>query len=322
MRVTVLGATGGIGRAIAAELVSRGHIVQAVSRSGDDVAGTTTAAADLDDPIAAQQVCRDSEIVVMAAQPPYPEWVSRWPGLLDNVIDATAAAGARLVFVDNLYMYAPACGPLNEDSPEHATDPKGMLRRRLGEQLRRAHADGRVRMTIGRFSDYYGPGGTNSGLYVTGIGPALEGKRPRGFVDLDQPHTFHYLDDAARGFATLVEHQEADGRVWVLPAAPAITQRKLLQHVSDLLGTKSPGVIRPWMFAVGGLFDAQIRESRSVTVQYDRPWVVDATAFTDAFGPIELTPHDIAVQRTVSWFQGQHADNAPHAAPHRLPTAS
>ena len=36
---------------------------------------------------------------------------------------------------------------------------------------------------------------------------------------LDQPHTLHFLPDAARGLATLVLDERADGGVWHLPAA-------------------------------------------------------------------------------------------------------
>ncbi len=314
MKVTVLGATGGIGRAIAHELHTRGHDVATASRSGDPVLdGVPSTAFDVRDRAATIAACAGAEVVVMAAQPPYPDWVAAFPPIVDNVLAAAVAATAKLVFVDNLYMYAPADGPLTEDSPEHATDPKGRLRTQLGRTLLQAHEDGRVRVTIGRFSDYYGPHGTNSGLFMMGISPALAGRRPRGLWNLDQPHTFHFLPDAARGFATLVEDQRADGRAWVLPAAPATTQRDLLDLVSEATGAKRPGVLTHPMIWVGGLFDPMIRESRSVRVQYDRPWVVDASRFEATFGPIEVTPHREAVATTVEWFRAHVPATVPPA---------
>jgi uncharacterized protein YbjT (DUF2867 family) len=52
MSVTVLGAGGGAGGAITAELVGRGHLVTAVTRRGDAAVpdGVRVAAADLYDP--------------------------------------------------------------------------------------------------------------------------------------------------------------------------------------------------------------------------------------------------------------------------------
>ncbi|HKJ54854.1 MAG TPA: NAD(P)H-binding protein [Nitriliruptoraceae bacterium] len=154
MNVTVLGATGGIGRAITHELARRGHRVTPASHSGSAVLdGVDTIAFDHTDRAATLAACAGADVVVMAGQPPYPEWVDAFPSIMDNVIAGVAAAGARLVAVDNLYMYAPATGPLTEDAPEHASDAKGMLRRRLGEKVLEAHRSGHIRATIGRFSD-------------------------------------------------------------------------------------------------------------------------------------------------------------------------
>lgn len=308
--VTVLGASGGIGNAIVVELAARGHAVTAVNRTGDAVVpdGVVRRAGDLRDPAAATDAVGGADVIVMAAQPPYPEWVVGFPTLVDNVLAGAEAVGARLVFVDNLYMYAPAEGPLTEQSPEHATDPKGTLRRRLGETLLATHAAGRVRVSVGRFSDYYGPGGTNSGLYHLAIAPGLRGRTMRGLADLDQPHTFHFLPDAARGFATLLEDDRADGQVWLLPSAPPITQRQLL----ELLAAELPrrvrvGRVTPAMLRLAGLANPMVRETRSTVVQWDRPWVVDATRFTSAFGEIDTTPHDVAMARTIAWFRENHS---------------
>ena len=310
MKVTVLGASGGTGRALIDELLRRGHAPTAVNRRGDVAvpAGVPVVAADLTSAADARRACAGADVVVMAAQPPYHHWVTTWPPMLANVIDGAAAAGAKIVLVDNLYAYAPATGPLTEDSPEHATDVKGMLRRSLGETLLAAHEDGRVRATIGRFSDYYGPQGSHSGLMMTGIGPALRGFAPRGLYDLDQPHTFHYLPDTARAFATLVERPEADGRVWILPAAPAITQRALLTMVNAEVGRRRRvGRISLRAMRLAGIFSPLLREATSTVVQYDRPWVVDPTRFERTFGAFETTPHERAVAETVAWMRASAA---------------
>jgi nucleoside-diphosphate-sugar epimerase len=217
--------------------------------------------------------------------------------------------------VDNLYAYGAPDSPITDATPEAATTRKGRLRAALGQRLLEAHRSGRVRVAIGRFSDYYGPGGTNSLLYGIGISRALAGKTPRAFIDPDQPHTFSYLPDAARGFATLVEHPEADGRSWILPAMPPVTQRELLGHVSQATGCgPRNGTISRGMLWLAGLFDAELKEAREVVEQFARPYVTDAAAFEAAFGPVELTPHDEAVAATVAWFRATTASPTPAAA--------
>lgn len=309
--VTVLGATGGAGRAIVRELAARGHHVRAAARSVEAAGwpdGVHPVPTDLLDPVAAGAACAGADVVVMAAQVPYAAWPTTLPRMVDAAVDAAAGAGARLVMVDNLYMYGSPGTPISEATPEAATTAKGRLRRQLGERLLAAHRDGRLPVSIGRFSDYYGPGGENSLLYQLGIARALAGTAPRAFVDPDQPHTFHYLPDAARGFATLVERPDADGRAWILPAAPAVTQRQLLTMVSEVVG-RPPKLSRvsPLMLRLAGLVVAQLREAREVIEQFDRPYTIDATAFETELGPVATTPHTEAVAETVAWFDARRS---------------
>jgi nucleoside-diphosphate-sugar epimerase len=77
--------------------------------------------------------------------------------MTESVIAATSAADAVLVVVDNLYMYGPSSGPMTEDSPRQPSGPKGQLRARLEETFLAAHRSGRVGVSIGRGSDFYGP---------------------------------------------------------------------------------------------------------------------------------------------------------------------
>jgi hypothetical protein len=74
---------------------------------------------------------------------------------MDAIIEAAAAADARLVFGDNLYPYGPVDGPLTEDLPYLARGSNGRTRARMAETLMRAHEAGRIQTTIGRGSDFF-----------------------------------------------------------------------------------------------------------------------------------------------------------------------
>ena len=86
--------------------------------------------------------------------------------MLHRVLDAVEQVGAKLVMVDNLYAYGPSPEPLTEATPQHARDRKGAVRRAMTEALLEAHRTGRVRVTIGRASDYLGPRADNSSITV------------------------------------------------------------------------------------------------------------------------------------------------------------
>lgn len=304
MRTTVLGATGGIGRAITIELAARGHDVIAASRSitaADVPAGVRAVPTDLRDAAQAHRATDGADVVVMAAQVPYQRWKTELGPLVDAALAASTTTGARFVMVDNLYAYGTPDAPISEATPEHPTTRKGILRRDLGRRLLAAHADGRARVAIGRFSDYYGPAGTNTIVHQLAVTRVLQGKAPRAYIAADQPHTFHYLPDAARGFATLVEQPEGDGRAWILPASPAVTQRELLGQLNRIAGLPDRiGRVTPAMLRMAGLFDPQLREAHELIAQFDRPYITDATAFEQAFGTVELTPHATALEDTLA----------------------
>lgn len=304
-KVTVFGASGGIGGALVEELADRGHDVIAASRTVPDgrfPAQVRCLPTDLRDRQAARAAAQDAEVVVMAAQIPYSRWASELRPLVEAAVDAATHAGARLVMVDNLYAYGAPDHPITADAPEVATTRKGRLRRELGRWLLAQHEAGVVPVTIGRFPDYYGPHSRNSLVNQLLVLPAVAGKRARVFIDGDQPHSFHFVADAARGFATLVERSEADGRTWVLPGAPPVTQRDLVVPLADALGHEPKvGRISPAMLALGGLFDRELREAREVVPQFARPYTTDASAFEAAFGPIPITPHSEAMAATVAW---------------------
>ncbi|MGL4178489.1 MAG: NAD-dependent epimerase/dehydratase family protein [Dermatophilaceae bacterium] len=302
----VIGARGGIGSAVLAELVDRGRAVRAVGRhlTADQVPpGVEPLAADVSTPDGAAAAVRGASVVHHCAQPEYHRWSTDFPPLTTAVLDATAAAGATLVLADNLYCYGPVSQPLTEDLPMAATDPKGRVRVAMAEQLLAAHRAGRAQVVLGRVSDYFGPHGVDSALGATFFGRLLAGKRAQWIGALDQPHTMSYLPDVARALVLLGERDEAHGRAWHVPAE-AGTGRELLRLTGDALGRDvAASTASPLMLRAGGLFSPMLRELGHVAYQWTGPWVADHAAFDRAFGPLPPTPMPDAVQRTVAWWR-------------------
>jgi nucleoside-diphosphate-sugar epimerase len=306
----VLGAAGGTGSAVVGELVARGLPVRAVTRSGaaDLPAGIEQVPADVATAEGARRACAGATVVYHCAQPAYTTWVELFPSLTRSVLDGTADAGAKLVFADNLYVYGPPDGPMTEETPQRAQGKKGRVRIEMAAAILQAHAEGRLRCTIGRSADYYGPRGTTSTVGDNLMKPLLRGKRARWLGSLDQPHTLNYLEDMARALITLGERQEADGQVWHLPAAEPLTGRQFLTLTYGAAGLPSKvGVASRPMIRVIGVFNPLVRELNETLYQFERPFVSDASKFQGAFGPFEPTPHAEAVRRTVEWFRGRYA---------------
>jgi nucleoside-diphosphate-sugar epimerase len=302
----VLGATGGAGGALVRELAGGGHRVRAVSRkpAADLPEGVEQLAADAADPAQTRTACQGATVVYHCVQPPYQRWAAEFPALTQNIADAAAAAGARLVYADNLYAYGPVHGPLTEDLPAQPTTNKGRVRALMAKRLLAAHRSGTLQVAIARSSDYYGPGGANSVVGDILFGAAAEGKRARWLGRLDVPHSLNYLPDVARALATLGAGPEAAGEVWHLPAAEPVTGRGFVERIAAALGrpVKVTATSR-LALRIAGVFDPRARESAEMLYQWERPFVLDASKFQRAFGPLEPTPHPQAVATTVAWFQ-------------------
>jgi nucleoside-diphosphate-sugar epimerase len=306
----VLGAAGGTGSAVVRALAARELPVRAVTRSGkaDVPEWVEQAAADVGTAEGAREACRGAAVVYHCAQPPYTKWAELFPPMTEAVLDGAAAAGAKLVFADNLYVYGPPDGPMTEDTPQRAQGKKGRTRIRMADAVLAGHAGGRLRSTIGRASDYYGPRGTTSTAGETIMKPVLHGKRTRWLASLDQPHTLNYLEDMGRALVTLGEREEADGQVWHLPAAEPLTGRQFLELLFAEAGHPAKiGVASRPMIRLLGLVNPLVRELNETLYQFERPFVSDASKFQDAFGPFEPTPHQEAVRHTVEWFRRRYA---------------
>ena len=226
----VLGAGGGVGSALARELVVRGRRVRGVTRSGkaDVPAGVELLAGDVSNVEDARRVCAGASVVYMCSNPPYNRWAQDFPPMLAGALAGAEAAGAKLVMADNLYVYAPTSQPLTEDLPWAPITHKGAVRKAMDETLMAAHASGTVRVAIGRASDYYGPRGINSSHGERFFDRLIAGKPVEWLGPLTMPHALSYLGDFARGLATLGERDEALGQSWHIPAAAALTGREFI----------------------------------------------------------------------------------------------
>jgi len=311
----VVGA-GPVGRAVIGELVGRGLRVRAVDRHGaaELPAGVETLHADITDPAAAGRAMAGGAVIYHAASAPYHRWPELLPPLMRGVIAGARAAGARIVYADNLYAYGPVEGPLTEDLPAHATGPNGRVRAALAAALMDADARGSVRAAIGRASDFYGPWGRQSTAGERLFVPAIRGKATQVLGDPDLPHTLTYLGDFARGLVTLGTRDEAFGQVWHLPSAETPTTRAFVELVYGAAGTQARlSVMSPALLRLLALVSPMLKAVREQQYQRDRSWVVDHTKFARAFGA-EVTPHADAIARTLAWWRNEEQAASPQVS--------
>jgi nucleoside-diphosphate-sugar epimerase len=298
--------TGPVGLAVTDELVQRDRRVRMVNRSGRARVprGVEVAGGDATDGAFAREASQGASVVYFALNPPYDKWPELFPPLQAGVIEGAAAAGAKLVAMENLYMYGPTDGrPLTENLPYAANTRKGKVRARMSEELMEAHTSGRVRVAIGRASDFFGPRVLASAAGEQVFGRAVEGKSAQVAGDPDQPHTYTYAPDIGKGLVTLGEREEALGRAWHLPSPETVTTREFVETIFEEVGKPARIQAAPKILLRAlGLFNPALRETIEMLYEFEEPFVVDDSSFERAFGE-RATPLGEAIRRTVRWYR-------------------
>lgn len=303
----VLG-TGPVGCWTARSLVDRGLPVRAVNRSGTRSGllpeEVQLVKADVADPAQAVAAAEGAAVVYQALNPAYHQWEELFPPLQAGALAAAKAAGARYVSIENLYLYD-SSAVMVEDSRIAPASKKGELRRRMAEEIAAAHRDGAVRATQLRSSDYYGPGVMGSALGDLVFSKLIAGKKAQVGGSATQPHSFAYIEDVGRAAAELGVRDEALGRVWFAPHAPAVTQSAMVAAACRELGREpAVSVVSPAMMRLAGLFVPGARASVEMMYEFTKPFVVDSRRIEREFGLVP-TPVDEGIRRTVAWYKAQ-----------------
>lgn len=300
--------TGAIGRAVAEELTKRGQRVRMVNRSGkmDELPeGVELVTADLYDPAQVKEVTQGAKVVYQSAQPPYHQWPEKFPGLQNSILEGLTGSAAKLVLVENLYMYGEMNGKaLSEDTPYNAHTRKGRVRAEISKAAFQAHKDGRVRVTSARGGNFFGPWGTDSTMGERVFFPLLRGKPAQLIGRTDLPHSHTYVKDFGRALVILGERDEADGQAWHVPNdQPRMTQAELVRIFAEEADVEprmsSMGKL---MMSIGGLFIPAARESVEMMYEFDKPFVVDSSKFEKAF-EMKATAIREAMRETVTWYK-------------------
>jgi nucleoside-diphosphate-sugar epimerase len=315
----VLG-SGQIGSLVADEILARGGRVRMVRRgpAGPQRQGLEWRSGDLADLRFACEAGRGASVVYDCTGPAYDRWATDLFPLAHGAMHAARTASAKLVVLDNLYMYGRPEGPIRESSPVEPCSRKGELRARLAAERASAHERGDLRIATARASDFFGPGVVRQTTFGDRFYQRIfAGKSAECFGDPDAPHTLSYAPDVARALVALAGRDEAFGSVWHVAANAALSMRQIVAELGPALGlsirvTRVPrSLLRAW-----GLFAPLVREVAEMAYQWDTPYVLDDSRFRSTFG-IAPTPMAEVIEATARWASstyGSGAADRTHAA--------
>jgi nucleoside-diphosphate-sugar epimerase len=303
----VLGGTGGVGQAVIKDLITRGLPVKAVERS-KDVKGVETIKADLLDAGQTKQAIAGAEYVYLCIGLPYfgKVWTENWPKIMNNVIEACVDTNAKLIFLDNIYMYGPAPLPVpfDENTSKQPTSVKGQARKVTEQILLDAMAAGKVKAVIGRSADFYGPGAVNTLFYSTFLTRMATGKAPQWLGSVTAKHTYSYSLDNGRALVELALDDSCYGQTWHLPVGQPIDVAKVLEMFNKEFNAQYKlAVIPRFMNIILSAFIGQLRELKEMAYQFDDEYVMSDAKFRQHFPAFQTTSYEQGIKEMVAAYK-------------------
>lgn len=305
----ILGATGGIGGAVAQGLALRGWRIRALNRNAAEAARRQPEfdwlqgdAMQADDVLKAAQ---DVDVIVHAVNPPgYRNWGKVVLPMLDNTIAAAKAVGARIVLPGTVYNFGPDVFPnVTEDSAQRPKTRKGAIRVQMERRLRAAAEQGGTPVIIVRAGDFFGGSRANSWFSQAMVTPGkaistvtYPGKRGVG-------HQWAYLPDVAETMIRLIEKGDK------LPAFAVYHMRghwdgdgrQMIEAVQRVVGRKVKVKSFPWWIVpLASPFVTFMRELREMSYLWDVPLEMRNDRLVAVLGEEPHTPIDEAVRASLA----------------------
>jgi nucleoside-diphosphate-sugar epimerase len=314
MKLVLLGATGAIGESIAAELRRRKQSYHAVGRdraSLNRVFGSDSLAEiavwNPDDASSARAALRDADAAVYLVGVPYNHFELH-PVVMRQTLDAAIAEGVQqMLLVGTVYPYGRTqATPAREDHPREPHTFKGRMRKQQEDLLLEADAAGKIRGTVLRLPDFYGPRVKNS--FIDSVfTAAATGGTANLIAPIDRPHQFVYVPDVGPTVLDLLQHPEAHGRWWHLAGDGTPSIQQIVAMVGEIAGKPvKTRVFGTTMLRLIGLFQPVMRELVDMNYLLTDPFIMDDSALQSLLGGLKKTPLREGLRQSLEAARSHH----------------
>ncbi|MBA2592089.1 MAG: NAD-dependent epimerase/dehydratase family protein [Pseudomonadota bacterium] len=303
--VALVGATGAIGKSVAAALRQQARPYRVIGRSrtalektfgGDPLA--EVAVWDPDNEQSIREALRGVAAAVYMVGVPYTDFHLH-PILMGRVIDAAIAEKVdRLLLIGTLYVFGrPQSSRVTENHPKEPHTLKGRKRKEQEDLVLAAHGTGKIRTTVLRLPDFYGSGlerSLLSDLFVA----VKQNRKAKLIGPIDRPHEFVFVPDVGPVVTRLLDTPATFGRAWNLGGVGVTTQLELAQLAYG--GRPRYMVAGKTMLRLLGLFDPFLREFVEMHYLLTDPLIVDDSALQQLLGTISKTSYGEGVRQSLA----------------------
>ena len=304
----VLGASGQVGKLLVTELLNRSQSVRAVIKDNKIVFPSMVQikTADLLDAEQTREAVKDASVVYLCVNLPFAakDWLTYWPLMMNNIIEACSINKSKLIFLDNSYVYGRFNGQITETLPYNPISIKGEARAKASTQLMDAHNAGKLKAVIARAADFYGPGAVNSMVGKSFYDEVIDKHKATWLGSTEKQHSFTYIQDIVSSLATLGSNANADGQIWHLPTAPnPLTGTEFARLVFMQLNLKlNVNAYSKRAITLAGIFNQKLKEISEVLYLYDEDFIFDSSKYQSVFGDVFPTSYLKGIEKTTTWF--------------------
>lgn len=295
--VLILGALGGVGRAVADAFREAGWKVSGLVRQGK--AGELAdwiwpVEADLFDAAAVAKAAGGTvDVVFDGLNVPYPAWSEKALPTFTAALAIAEKLGALHLFPGNVYNFG--AGMPEALTPDVAARPstlKGRIRVDIETMFAEAARAGRVRTVILRAGDFFGPSVGGKSWLSAFIAAAAKKGRFRSPGPVDVVHAWAYLPDLARAFVRLAEARDRLGPFEVFHFAGHAASIRDMAAAASVVHGRPMSIMRVpgFVFDLIGLFDPVIRASREMAYLWRVPHRLVDNRLETVTGPLKATP--------------------------------
>jgi nucleoside-diphosphate-sugar epimerase len=314
-RIALFGAAGAIGGTIAAELRKRNRPYRVVGRGRAElerVFGSDPNAEIVtwnpDDPASVRGASRCVDTIFYLVGVPYWQFELH-PQLMRKTLEGAIAEDVQhIVLIGTVYPFGRArTERVSEDHPRDPHTYKGRMRKEQEDLVLSAGASGKIRGTILRLPDFYGPGIDKSFL-ASAFQAAVKGGRAQLVGPIDTPHEFVFVPDVGPVALALSEEPRAYGRAWNFGGPGTITEQAFVERIFQEAGREPKFIVaNKTILRVMGLFNPLMREMVEMNYLFQTPVIMDDSAIHGLLGNIHKTTYETGIRETLRFYQTTRA---------------
>ena len=315
----VIGATGGLGGAVAQAFLAQGWQVRALARQPPSAAQLQPAQAGLKgvewwlgDAMNQADVVKAAQgvdCIFHGANPPrYTRWRELALPMLAHSIEAARSSGARLIFPGNVYNFGPDAGSVvNEASPQHPKTRKGAVRVEMEQMLRHAAQVQGVRSLIVRAGDFFGGHAPSAWFSTVMVKPEQPLRSVTFPGSAEVGHAWAYLPDLALTIVRLAKVQASLPTFDTFHFAGHWTPRGIEMAESIRRASGNPSLpikaLPWWLIYLAAPVVTLLREIIEMRYLWQVPLRLDNRKLRSVIGEEPHTPLDDAVRQSL-WELG------------------